>query len=120
MECPEAELSLVLVGDEEIAQLNADYLGHTGPTNVISFPMTEGAFGDVTPGLLGDVVISVEFVKVQADEGGYTLEELLDFYLIHGILHLLGYDHMTSEEDAAVMDAKTIELWHMLGHQDTE
>lgn len=106
--------------DAEISVLNTDYLGRSGPTNVIAFPMTEGPFGSLTPGLLGDVVISVETVHVQAVGGGFTLEELLDFYLIHGILHLIGYDHVTSEEDAALMDAKTNELWLMLGHQETE
>jgi probable rRNA maturation factor len=120
LECLEVELSLVLVDDAEISALNAEYLGRTGPTNVIAFPMTEGPFGDLNPGMLGDVVLSVETVRTQAADGGFTLEEMLDFYMIHGILHLLGYDHVDSGEEAALMDAKTMELWHMLGHEAAE
>ncbi len=116
MEYPEAELSLVLVDDVEIARLNEEYLGHEGPTNVISFPMQEGDFAEVVPGLLGDVVISVDTVAREAVDYGYTTEEMLAFYLIHGILHLVGYDHVDSEEDAARMEAKTMELWRMLGY----
>ena len=105
---------MVLVDDVEIARLNEDYLQHQGPTNVISFPMTEGDFGDVNPGLLGDVVVSVETSIRDAEAGGYTPEEMLDFYIIHGILHLVGYDHVGSAEEAAVMEAKTEELWRGL------
>jgi probable rRNA maturation factor len=113
---PEAELSLLLVDDAEITVLNREYLGRGRPTNVISFPMQEGPFGEVSPNLLGDVVISVETVAAEADQGGYTPEEMLDFYLIHGILHLVGYDHEGAAEDAAHMEAKTKELWEALGH----
>ena len=108
---PEAELSIVLVDDHRISELNEEYLGRSGPTNVISFPMLEGAFAEVNPHVLGDVVISVETVARQAGESGYTPEEMLDFYLIHGILHLVGYDHEGSPQDAALMEAKTHELW---------
>jgi probable rRNA maturation factor len=65
------------------------------------------------PPVLGEVVISVETTRRQAEEFGWPFEELLDFYLIHGILHLLGLDHQTPAEDAA-MEAKTWELLEML------
>ena len=107
---------MLLVDDAEITVLNREYLGRDRPTNVISFPMQEGPFGEVSPNLLGDVVISVETVAAEADQGGYTPEEMLDFYLIHGILHLVGYDHEGAAEDAAHMEAKTKELWEALGH----
>ena len=116
MECPDAELSLVLVNDEEIARLNWDYLGHEGPTNVISFPMLEGEFAGLNPNVLGDIVISMETTLAHAEDGGYTPEEMMDFYLVHGLLHLLGYDHIDDPEKAAVMEAKTEELWDMMEH----
>lgn len=117
MGCPDSELSVVLTGDDEIAGLNEEYLGRQGPTNVIAFPMMEGAFGDVNPGLLGDVVLSVETVDREAADLGYTMEEMLDFYLVHGILHLVGYDHEGSAEEAARMEEKNIELWKILGNR---
>ncbi len=112
----EAELSLLLVDDAEISRLNQDYLGRQGPTNVIAFPMQEGPFTEINPRLLGDVVISVETAAADAEKTGFTLEEMLDFYLIHGILHLLGYDHEGSPGEAARMEAKSKEIWRMLGN----
>ncbi len=108
---------MVLVDDAEIGSLNYEYLGREGPTNVISFPMQEGFFGEVNPDLLGDVVMSVETALVEAEAGGCSPEEMLDFYLIHGILHLVGYDHegAASEAEAARMEAKAHELWQVLG-----
>ena len=114
---PEAELSLALVDDEEIARLNEEYLGHSGPTNVISFPMQEGDFSGVNPDLLGDVVISADTVQTQADQLGFSFDEMLDFYLIHGILHLVGFDHEAGGEEADRMEARNLELWRALGHQ---
>ena len=116
LDCPETEVSLVLVDDAEIARLNQEYLGRSGPTNVIAFSMQEGRFAQVNPGLLGDVVISVQTALAEAAEGGYTLEEMLDFYLIHGILHLVGYDHEGSAGEAARMEIKANELWRILGY----
>lgn len=112
----DSELSVVLVDDEEIAALNSEYRGKQGPTNVLSFPMMEGEFKDLNPaGLLGDVVLSLETVEREAAENEYTTIEMFDFYLIHGILHLLGYDHVESEEDAIRMENKTKEIWELLG-----
>jgi len=113
---PEAELSLLLVDDAEIGRFNRDYLGREGPTNVIAFSMREGLYAEINPQLLGDVVISVETAATDAEKGGFTLEEMLDFYLIHGILHLVGYDHQGSLEEAARMEAKGQEIWRMLGY----
>lgn len=112
----EGELSLVLVDDAGITLLNQEYFHRHGPTNVIAFPMSAGEFSQVNPGLLGDVVVSVERAAVEGEDSGYSPEEMLDFYLIHGILHLLGYDHEASVEEAARMEAKTLELMRVLGH----
>jgi probable rRNA maturation factor len=110
LDSPEAELSLVLVDDERIAQLNSTYLHHTGPTNVISFPMREGAYDRINPYLLGDVVISMDTCAAEAEFAGLTVEERLDQLVIHGVLHLFGYDHINNENEARIMEAKSAEL----------
>ena len=110
MDCPDAELSILIVDDSEIAALNQEYLNRTGPTNVIAFPMREGLFPDITPNLLGDVVISVETSEREAHAAGVLPEERFLELLIHGILHLLGYDHETDESEAIRMEEKTREL----------
>ena len=117
LEFPEAELSVMITDDDGIQELNRDYLNRDRPTNVISFPMQEGDYGDVNPNVLGDVVLSVETVARDAEALGYDLLEMLDFYLIHGILHLIGYDHEGAADEAAQMEAKTRELFEALGHR---
>ena len=113
--CPDAELSILLVDDPEIAALNSNYLNRSGPTNVIAFPMREGAFSDISPNLLGDVVISVDTAKREAHEAGIHPEERFIELLIHGILHLLGYNHETGAEEALRMEEKTRELMRLVG-----
>jgi probable rRNA maturation factor len=115
---PEAELSLLLLDDPAIARMNKEYLGHEGSTNVISFAQdNEGESGDDNEiNLLGDVVMSVDTAICEAEELGYTLEEMLDFYLIHGILHLIGFDHVGEVEEAARMTEKSEEIWALLGY----
>lgn len=110
LDCPEAELSIVLVDDDEIAALNQEYLRRSGPTNVIAFPMQEGAFGDITPHLLGDVVISLDTCRKESEGAAMPFEERFDQLLIHGILHLFGFDHVTNAADAERMAAKSEEL----------
>lgn len=112
----EGELSISIVDDEEIQDLNLQYRNIDSPTDVLSFPMWEGEFGDVTPEMLGDVVISAPTADVMSLAHSCSLEAILDLLLIHGILHLLGYDHERSEEEAAAMEEKAIELLGMLGH----
>ncbi len=121
----EAEVSLTLVSDRAMARLNRETFGRRGPTNVIAFPMdTPGEVGEgrgpggpagslLPPPVLGEVIISVETTRRQAAATGWPWEELFDFYLIHGILHLAGYDHDTPEHDAA-MTARTWELMDLL------
>ena len=106
----EAELSLLITEDEEIAKINEVYLSRSGPTNVIAFPMQTGDFPDVGPRLLGDVVISVETAAREAAEAGAASGERFTELLIHGILHLLGYEHESNEADAEEMFSKTDEL----------
>ncbi len=106
MDCPEGELSILIVDDPQIAELNQRYLNRTGPTNVIAFPMQEGQFSDINPSLLGDVVISIETAEKEALDADLNVEDRFNDLLIHGILHLFGYDHETNEKDAAIMAAK--------------
>ncbi len=107
---PEAELSLVICGDQEIAELNRQYLGRRGPTNVIAFPQQEGELAGLTPGLLGDVVVSAETAAREAGENGLDPEEHLVRLLIHGVLHLLGHDHVHDEKEARAMEELTERL----------
>ncbi|HEX9443648.1 MAG TPA: rRNA maturation RNase YbeY [Candidatus Binatia bacterium] len=99
----QAELSLALVKNGEIAGLNKKYRHKPKPTDVLSFPADRAPVG--RPRLLGDVVISVDKAAEQAKAGGWTLDQEIDRLLIHGILHLLGYDHERSKKEAAVMRA---------------
>ncbi|MBR9979751.1 MAG: rRNA maturation RNase YbeY [Desulfatitalea sp.] len=112
--CPDGELSILIVDDPAIARLNAQYLQHEGPTNVISFPMREGAHGDLHPALLGDVVISMDTCARESAEAGMDMAERFLELLIHGILHLVGYDHVHSEAEANVMEAKSLELMEIV------
>jgi probable rRNA maturation factor len=105
LEQPQSELSLALVGNREIQQLNRKYRHKPTPTDVLSFPADDIDAPPAGRTLLGDVVISVPRAKEQAKAGGWGLDEELDRLLIHGILHLLGYDHERSKKDAFVMRA---------------
>ena len=107
---PEAELSLVFVDDDEIADLNRQYLKRNGATNVIAFPMQEGAYSEISPHLLGDVVISVDTAARESTSAGMAIEARLEELLIHGILHLFGYDHESNKDDARLMEKKHQEL----------
>jgi len=116
--CPDAELSIVLVDDAEIQLLNRDYLQRDKPTNVISFSMREGEGGNLHPDLLGDVVISTETAARDAAEAGVSFESEVLFLLLHGILHLCGYDHERgTADDASIMEAKEQEIFAMLSKE---
>ncbi|NPV26848.1 MAG: rRNA maturation RNase YbeY [Firmicutes bacterium] len=95
----QAEVSLVLVDDRRIQQLNRDYRGLDKPTDVLSFALEESSpdepeFDDPTAGLvLGDIIISLETAQRQSLEYGHSLEREVAYLTVHGLLHLLGYDH---------------------------
>ena len=111
---PEGELSILVVDDSEIKTLNKKYLNRSSPTNVIAFPMKEGEFSDINPQLLGDVVISIETTGREALQSGISTEERFAQLLVHGILHLFGFDHEKSEQDARKMDKKSNELLKLI------
>ena len=114
LDYPDGELSILIVDDHQIALLNSEYLDRSGPTNVIAFPMLEGPFADVTPSLLGDVVISADTADREGKTAGTGLEERLLQLLVHGILHLVGYDHEQSEAEARRMEDRAEQLLAML------
>jgi probable rRNA maturation factor len=95
--------------------LNATYRSANEATDVLAFAMGEGRFSSVNPHVLGDVVISTETAAFQAKKGGRNLSEELDVLLVHGILHLIGYDHERSPSEARVMRAKEETLCRLLG-----
>ena len=96
---PRGELALSLVVDAEIRRLNREWREVDAPTDVLSFSMREGEGGALHPELLGDVVISVETAARQARASGRALEEELLHLAVHGLAHLLGYDHATADEE---------------------
>jgi probable rRNA maturation factor len=91
-----AELSIALVSDAQIKRLNKLYRNKDKPTDVLSFPIGEKVEDWL---ILGDIVISVDTAKRQAQELGHSLEEELKRLLVHGLVHLLGYDHELGEEE---------------------
>lgn len=96
-----SELSVELVGDRRMRRLNREYRQKDRTTDVLAFAMRESFSPDAT--LLGDVVISVPTARRQAKEGGRALDEELTWLLVHGVLHLCGYDHERSEDEARRM-----------------
>lgn len=114
LDSPEKELSILIVDDSQIAELNSQYLNRSGPTNVIAFPMNEGEFSDLSPYLLGDVVISVDAAAKEGKMAGITMEERFTELLVHGILHLFGFDHENNEDEAREMEKKSEEIMRMI------
>ncbi len=106
---------MVIVDDEEMRALNRDWLQRDRPTNVISFPMQEGAGAGLQPKMLGDVVVSADTAARDAAEAGISFGDELHFLLLHGILHLLGYDHERgTEAEARRMEAKEEEIFALI------
>lgn len=101
LKCSDQEISLLFVDNEQIRQMNRQYLNQDHPTNVISFSIREGDYGHVNPQLLGDIVISAERALQDAVAGDLSFDEEIDFLLIHGLLHLLGYNHEGVDENEA-------------------
>jgi len=114
LDFPDTELSILIVDDPEIEKLNRKYLNREGPTNVIAFPMQEGDFTHISPQLLGDVVVSMDTAHKEAEISGIHVDERLLELLVHGILHLAGYDHELSETEAQRMESKSNELLAMV------
>ena len=100
---PDAELSILLVDDKRIAELNRSWRQKNGPTNVLAFSLTEGDDSAMALNLLGDIVISVETASREAEKDGLSLHACIQVLLVHGFLHLIGYDHEKSDFEAVRM-----------------
>ncbi len=112
-ESAHADMTIVLTDDRQLHELNLDYLGVDAPTDVLSFPA-----GEVDPETeelyLGDIAISMPRAAQQAQTGGHPVEAEAQLLVVHGTLHLLGYDHST-EEEKAVMWAEQARVLEKLG-----
>jgi probable rRNA maturation factor len=115
---PQAEVSLLFVDDAYIQELNRDYRDKDCATDVLSFALNEGEEPDIIDGpeemLLGDIVISLETALRQAEEFGHDLERELAYLTVHGMLHLLGFDH-EDDADKKIMREKEETVLNLLG-----
>ncbi|MDF1536403.1 MAG: rRNA maturation RNase YbeY [bacterium] len=105
MDRSDAELSILVTDDEEIRSLNRAYRGIDSPTDVLSFSQSEGEEIPGGSGLLGDIVISLDSAVCQAVEIGHPVGEEMRRLLVHGVLHLIGYDHVKGGEESVRMRA---------------
>ena len=114
------EVSVTFTDDEGIRKLNRSYRKIDRATDVLSFPLfdfegEDDALADETCNMLGDIVLSLERAAAQAEEFGHSFEREVSFLTVHSMLHLLGYDHETSEEDELDMRQRQTEIMEMLG-----
>ncbi|HSV38361.1 MAG TPA: rRNA maturation RNase YbeY [Nocardioidaceae bacterium] len=114
---PQAELCIKLVDEATIATLNEQWMGKEGPTDVLAFPMDELRPGLVNEepedGVLGDLVLCAAVAERQAKEAGHAMADEVDLLTVHGILHLLGYDHAEPEEHREMfgLQARLLAEW---------
>ena len=126
---PLAELSVLLVDEQAMTDLHERWMGEPGPTDVLAFPMDElrpphldGNRTDPAPdpGLLGDVVLCPQVAAEQAEKAGHSTQDELELLCVHGILHLLGYDHAEPEEHAAMFGTQDQLLKAWKSEQDAK
>lgn len=120
---PRLSASVLFTSDENIRALNAEWRGKDKPTNVLSFPMLERSdLLDLAPNgppeLLGDIALACETCAREADEKGIPIEHHAAHLLVHGLLHLAGYDHETGDEDAEAMEALETKALAVMGLAD--
>ena len=99
-------MSVLLVGDKAMRSLNRHYRGKDMTTDVLSFPLREGRFSRIQPQFLGDIVLSLPTAARQARAAGESFQSEIERLLVHGYLHLLGYDHERSRAEASRMDGR--------------
>ncbi len=115
-----AEVSVTFTDNEGIRKLNAEYRSIDKPTDVLSFPLTDFEGGEEPPAdeevaSLGDIVISLERAREQASQFGHSFEREVAFLTVHSMLHLLGYDHVNSEEEDREMRKKQKQILISMG-----
>lgn len=114
---PQAELCIKLVDEATIAELNREWMHKDGPTDVLAFPMDELRPGLVNEepeeGILGDLILCASVAATQAAEAGHSTKDEVDLLTVHGILHLLGYDHAEPEEhkEMFTLQARLLAEW---------
>jgi probable rRNA maturation factor len=107
---PDAELSVLFIGDRAMRTLNNTWRNKDRTTDVLSFPLREGRFLHIQPDMLGDIVISLPVAARQAEDAGHSLTIELERLLVHGLVHLLGYDHEQGPLEARRMERKERQL----------
>lgn len=118
-----SEVTILLVSDEEMGAYNERFLKRTGPTDVLAFPVEDLQAGVVPerdandpPLLLGDIIVAPEYISGQAGEYGVSFDDEISLMVIHGLLHLLGYDHQ-SDEEAELMEQREREILAKIGKE---
>ncbi|MEM8936754.1 MAG: rRNA maturation RNase YbeY [Pseudomonadota bacterium] len=106
----QGEIAILLASDTKMRHLNAEFRGKHAPTNVLAFPGDENGF-------LGDIALGFETCRREADAAGRSLRDHATWLIVHGILHLIGYDHQTDEQ-AVVMEARESEILRSMGIAD--
>ena len=110
-----AEVSVTIVDNETIHEINLEHRGIDRPTDVLSFPMFDEDFDDGEACVLGDIVISLEKAKGQAESYGHSLEREIAFLTVHSVLHLLGYDHEEGKAEESEMFEKQETILEAMG-----
>lgn len=113
----DAEVCVALSNDTQVAELNGSYRNKPAPTNVLSFPAASMLPIEGEPRFLGDIVLALETLQREAADLGIPLEHHLQHLVVHGLLHLLGYDHQ-SEDEAQEMESLEIRVLARLGIPD--
>ena len=118
----DVQISVTLTDDEGIHELNARFRGVDAPTDVLSFPLfdfegetDEPPIDELGENMLGDIVLNLDRARAQAEEFGHSFEREAAFLTVHSMLHLLGYDHETGEEDEADMRARQSAIMERMG-----
>ena len=109
------EVSVTIVDNEEIHTINLEHRGIDRPTDVLSFPMFDEDFDDGEACVLGDIVISLEKAKEQAESYGHSIEREIAFLTVHSVLHLLGYDHEEGKAEESEMFEKQEKILEAMG-----
>lgn len=111
----DSELNVIIVDNEYIHKINKEYRGIDRPTDVISFALEDEPDIKLDHRVLGDIYISIDRAREQANEYNHSLKRELCFLCVHGVLHLLGYDHMKSKEEEIIMFGKQDKILDELG-----
>lgn len=111
------EIACLLTDDQSMQDINKQWRGQGKPTNVLSFPAAKMGLPEGQPQPLGDIVMAFDTIQQEAHESGKSLDHHISHLMVHGVLHLLGYDHHT-EEDAEVMESRERAILGTLGISD--